>query len=357
MTGKIRKMFPGGNTANGFYSFFDYIIPQDVNRIFCLKGGPGVGKSSFMKKISKEFNKMGYDVELHYCSSDPSSLDGIVIKELNVVMIDATAPHTVDPKTPGAIDEILNFGEFWDVEKIEENRDKIKACNEDISECFQRAFRFLKSAEPIYMDVESKISKCIDFTKVSEITYEFIEKIFKDVDFSGRKSYVRHLFGSAITPVGYLDYSDSLFDGVKNIYYLKGDIGSGKTQFLKSLYTRAEQKGLDVEVYHFPLVVDKLQAVYIPELDIAVTTSQIFKEKEMIDLNICIDEDKLSKYLNDVKFDKDLVDYLMNNAISNLKRAKANHDIVEDYYVPAMDFDKVEVLKNQVIDRILKYKK
>ena len=173
----------------------------------------------------------------------------------------------------------------------------------------------------------------------------------------GKKSCVRHLFGSAITPIGYLDYSDSLFEGVKDIYYLKGDIGSGKTQFLKSLYTRAEQKGLDVEVYHFPLVVDKLQAVYIPELDIAVTTSQIFKEKEMIDLNTCIDEDKLSKYLNDVKFDKDLVDYLMNNAISNLKRAKANHDIIESYYVPAMDFDKVEVLKKQVIDRILKYKK
>ena len=77
----------------------------------------------------------------------------------------------------------------------------------------------------------------------------------------------------------------------------------------------------------------------------------------MIDLNTCIDEDKLSKYLNDVKFDKDLVDYLMNNAISNLKRAKSNHDIIESYYVPAMDFDKVEVLKKQVIDRILKYKK
>ena len=52
MTCKTRKMFPGGNTANGFYSFFDYIIPNDVNRIFCLKGGPGVGKSSFMKIIA-----------------------------------------------------------------------------------------------------------------------------------------------------------------------------------------------------------------------------------------------------------------------------------------------------------------
>ena len=181
MTGKTRKMFPGGNTANGFYSFFDYIIPNDVNRIFCLKGGPGVGKSSFMKKMAKEFTKMGYDVELHYCSSDPSSLDGVVIKGLNVVMIDATAPHTVDPKIPGAVDEILNFGEFWDVDKIEKKREEKASCNSDISECFQWAVRFLKSAEPIYMDADSKISKCIDSTKVSEITYEFIEKIFKDV--------------------------------------------------------------------------------------------------------------------------------------------------------------------------------
>lgn len=357
MTGKTRKMFPGGNTANGFYSFFDYIIPCDVNRIFCLKGGPGVGKSSFMKKMAREFTKMGYDVELHYCSSDPSSLDGVVIKELNVVMIDATAPHTVDPKIPGAVDEILNFGEFWDGEKIEENKDKIKSCNADISECFQRAFRFLKSAEPIYMDIESKISKCMDWTKVSKLTYEFVEKVFEGVEFSGKKAYVRHLFGSAITPVGYLDYSDSLFDGVKNIYYLQGDIGSGKSGLLKALYTRAEQKGLDVEVYHFPLVVDKLQAVYIPALDLAVTTSSRFKDKEIIDLNSCVDEEKLNKYTDEVRFDKDLVDYLMNNAISNLKRAKFNHDIIEDYYIPAMDFDKVEALKNEIIERILKYKK
>ena len=64
------------------------------------------------------------------------------------------------------------------------------------------------------------------------------------------------------------------------------------------------------------------------------------------------DKLKLNKYIDDVKVDKDLVDYLMNNAISNLKRAKFNHDIVEDYYVPAMDFDKVEILKNEIINRI-----
>lgn len=357
MTGRTRKMFPGGNTANGFYSFFNYIIPKDVNRIFCLKGGPGVGKSSFMKKIAREFSKMGYDVELHYCSSDPNSLDGVVIKGLNIVLIDATAPHVVDPKLPGAIDEILNFGEFWNTDIIENNKDKIEECNQDIGECFQRAFRFLKAAEPIYIDIEYKISKCIDLIKKKKIEYEFIEKLFEGIEFSGNKSNIRHLFGSAITPIGYLDYSDSLFENVKKIYYLEGDIGSGKTEFLKSVCSRAEQKGLDVEIYHFPLIVDKLQAIYIPNIDTAITISPIFKNKETINLNTCVQNERLNKYIDDVKFDKDLLDYLVKNAISNLKRAKANHDIIEEYYVSSMDFNKVEELKIEVINKILKYKK
>lgn len=103
MEGKVKKAFPGGNTSQGSYSFFDYIIPENVKRVFCLKGGPGVGKSSLMKKIYKEFLHRGYDIDLYHCPSDPSSLDGLVIKKLGVVLMDATAPHTMDPKLPGAL--------------------------------------------------------------------------------------------------------------------------------------------------------------------------------------------------------------------------------------------------------------
>ena len=38
MEGKIRKIFPGANTANGSFNFFDNIIQGDINRIFCFKG-------------------------------------------------------------------------------------------------------------------------------------------------------------------------------------------------------------------------------------------------------------------------------------------------------------------------------
>ncbi len=91
--GKIKRVFPGGNTAKGFYSYYDNIIGKEANRLFIIKGGPGVGKSSFMKKIGYEMIERGYDVEFHQCSSDNGSLDGIVVPDLKVAMIDGTAPQ------------------------------------------------------------------------------------------------------------------------------------------------------------------------------------------------------------------------------------------------------------------------
>lgn len=53
---KNRHMFLGNNTSKGFYSLFKNLITQeDANRIICLKGGPGTGKSSLMKKLAFYF--------------------------------------------------------------------------------------------------------------------------------------------------------------------------------------------------------------------------------------------------------------------------------------------------------------
>lgn len=93
MSGKIKRVFPGGNTSKGFYSYYDYIIEPDANRIFVIKGGPGVGKSSMMKKVAKDLLEKGYDIEYHHCSSDNNSIDGLVVPKLRVAMVDGTAPH------------------------------------------------------------------------------------------------------------------------------------------------------------------------------------------------------------------------------------------------------------------------
>lgn len=355
MKGKVRKIFPGANTSNGFYSYFDYIIPKDVNRIFCLKGGPGVGKSSLMKKVARDFVEKGYDVEVFPCSSDPSSLDAVVIKKLKVVLLDATAPHIVDPKIPGAIDEIVNFGDFWNMDNLEKNKMEIVQCNKEIGACFQRSFKYLKAAQPIFYDIESKNSDAMDFGKLNKFTDEFSEQIFKGIENKEELSTPRHLFGTAITPIGHIDYADSLLQDAEKVYYLDGKIGYGKTTFLKRIYDKAVLKGLQVEVFHYPLIPEKIESIMITDLGIAITTSSLFKDQEAIDLSEFISKEKLIDYEEELEIDERVLDELINYAISNLKKAKSNHDVIENYYIPNMDFDKIDELKSKLVKRILKY--
>ena len=133
MESKIRRMFPGGNTSEGFYSYFDNILGRNAKRLYILKGGPGTGKSTIIKKFAKQALKLNYDLEYHHCASDPSSIDVVVVPKLKVAILDGTSPHAVDPKVPGEIDEIINLGQFWDRGEIEKNRDEINSIFEPIT--------------------------------------------------------------------------------------------------------------------------------------------------------------------------------------------------------------------------------
>lgn len=91
--GMLKSYFPGGNTSQGFYSLYNHMIGSDANRILVIKGGPGVGKSTFMRAIGEAMLEKGYDVEYHCCSSDNGSLDGVVIPALKIALVDGTAPQ------------------------------------------------------------------------------------------------------------------------------------------------------------------------------------------------------------------------------------------------------------------------
>lgn len=92
--GKETSYFLGANTHRGFYSLYDhYINTQDGDFLWVVKGGPGCGKSSFMRHIGKAALRAGLAVEYIYCSGDPKSLDGVYIPKLRVAYVDGTAPH------------------------------------------------------------------------------------------------------------------------------------------------------------------------------------------------------------------------------------------------------------------------
>src|SRR6056297_3561194 len=145
MQGNLINFFPGANTPNGFYSFFKY-LSYKMKHIYIIKGGPGTGKSTFMKNIGEDILEMGFDIEKHHCASDYKSLDGLVIPNFETAILDGTAPHTVEPRYPGVVEEILNLGQFWDSNLLRQKKQSIIELNTEIKDCFTRAYNYLKIA-------------------------------------------------------------------------------------------------------------------------------------------------------------------------------------------------------------------
>ncbi len=88
------NFFLGANTASGFVSRFDQLhSDRRIKKLIILKGGPGCGKSTFMKKLRRTAADLGADTESYPCASDPSSLDALLIPAAGLAVVDGTAPH------------------------------------------------------------------------------------------------------------------------------------------------------------------------------------------------------------------------------------------------------------------------
>ena len=90
--------FLGANSGRGFQSLFpQFCAPEQYDDLLILKGGPGAGKSTMMKKIGAALEEEGETVEYLFCSGDPDSLDGVHIPRLRTAIVDGTAPHVAVP--------------------------------------------------------------------------------------------------------------------------------------------------------------------------------------------------------------------------------------------------------------------
>ncbi len=358
--GKIRHMFPGGNTPQGFYSYYDYVIPIDATRIFLLKGGPGVGKSTFMKKIGQAMIERGYDIEHHHCSSDNNSLDGVVIPALNTALIDGTSPHIVDPKHPGCVDEILNLGEYWDETKMVRNKTEILTFTKEISKRFQCAYRMLRAAKAVYDDWEAANNEAMNYKLANQKTADTIDKVFSEVATIGYGKN-RKLFASAITPAGPVNYIDSISAGVTKRYILTGLPGTGKATLLAKVAETAVAKGLDIETYYCPLDPSKIEHIIIPSLDTAFTTSTpphsltLNASSILIDMNECLEQEKVKSLEAITDYDRSLFWGLFGKACDYISEAKKLHDELETFYVPNINFSGVDALKEKTLSRILAF--
>ena len=176
-----RKIFMASNTPDGFVGYFDQIVDNyRLNKLYILKGGSGVGKSTFIQKFARALiahykGRRRLTVDYLMCSADPKSYDGAIIHELGIGIIDGTFPHITDPKYPGLVDEIIDLAQFIDSGKIKMTQAELYEMKKQRKDCFRRAYAELYRARELHEQVEAVYGGAVDFGKVDKVFSEIIK--------------------------------------------------------------------------------------------------------------------------------------------------------------------------------------
>lgn len=355
---EIKKTyFLGANTPKGFVSFFSELYnPSENRRVFILKGGPGTGKSGVMRKVAAAVEEAGYEAEYIICSSDPDSLDGVIFPELRACVADGTPPHVIEPKYPGAVEEIVNLGQFWNSEKLAETADSIRAADRQVKNCHQRCVGFLSAAASLQKDSLRIVSECTDFDKIAVYASRFASREFGIS--RGRIGKEKKRLLSAVTPKGIFTNYDTIKSQCSRVIAVYDEYGASSCQLLKLLRGYALGIGLDTTVCCCPLNTDKIEHLIIPEKELCIFTSNSYHPAPAdVDRKIhCrrfIDSEKLRTHRHRLHFNSRAAAELIDEAGVMLKSAKENHDDLEQLYIPAMDFDKVNAETEKITKQIL----
>ena len=217
------RMFLGGNTADGFKSYFDERLAP-MKKIYILKGGAGTGKSTLMKKVGDFAECEGLKTQLWHCSGDVKSLDGVCIVDKAIAIVDGTAPHVVEAKYPAVRDKLIALGDYIDEGKVLPYYEEIASLCSEKAKRYNRAYRHLKTAkffeDTINDECEIIRPKLVQIC--SKVAYE-VRKLTK----------ITRQFMTAISPQGVVNFDDCL-DG-KQLISLNYDYPKQRETFFEIL--------------------------------------------------------------------------------------------------------------------------
>ncbi len=362
--GRVKMFFPGGNTCLGFFSLHDSLFLPEPRRVFIIKGGPGTGKATFMGQVAAEARRRGYDLELHWCSSDPASLDAVVVPALGLVVLDGTAPHTRDPSYTGACEEILNFGEYWDTGFLRAHREEVVALTRRVSSLFAAAYENLALAARARAAERRYWKERRDEGRFFGIFRGLVEAALgAPLSFAEHSGRERCLFASAVSPAGVVHHLPSLLEGVERIVLVRGRPGSGREEALRGVVELGEKLGYEREV--FPCAFDprEVDLVVFPERRTAVlhAFAELGPPPSFLPGEASLAEFDFDACLRDlapaagepVAEFRDAYSRAFRRALLLLEKAKQAHDELERLYVSAMDFPALGELRERFCARYL----
>lgn len=173
--GIVRNRFLGGATFKGSVDFV-MDLTRDLRKRYFLKGRPGSGKSTILKKLADAAQKRGFDVELYHCVLDPQSLDMVIIRELELAVFDSTTPHEYFPSRDG--DEIIDIYSLAITPGTDEKyRDELDSIIGKYKEAVNSGVSFLAKAKELQNQIKTIMGDKFNLESIDKMYLELVDKL------------------------------------------------------------------------------------------------------------------------------------------------------------------------------------
>lgn len=354
------KYFLAANSSEGFVSHFESNYDfADGWRAYIIKGGPGTGKSSFMKYVVVKAVDKGLGVELCPCSSDPDSLDGVIIKDIKVIILDGTAPHVVEPRFAGVCEEIINLGEYWNSEKLRARADEIVNVTAKNKKLHKTASAYISAAGELIYDNFKLSNIFVNYKKCENFALNMASQLLPKKTKDTPREWVRFIGG--VTPKGVVAFKGTVEDFYKNIIVVDDKYGAVANIIMEKLRNTAITRGYEIITLKSPFLPSKLiDHILIPELSLAIVREyEYIKFKDShrrIRARRFYDINMLRECRTRLTFNRRITRELLLGAIETLGKAKSVHDELEKYYIDSMDFKTMTLFAEQKAEKILNKK-
>lgn len=353
---QVTRFFLGANSAKGFYSLYDDLShPEAGEFLWVIKGGPGCGKSSFMKKLGAAAEGAGLDVEYIFCSGDPDSLDAVRFPQLGVAYADGTAPHVMEPQYPAAAGLYLDLGAFYAAGSLEAHLPTFIAWKRRYNAQYACIYDTLQAAAA--MEPQGLPNLCSP-SEVAAVRARARASILRECGKGrGLPGKCTRRFLSAVTCKGTVFFGDTLSRLCPRIYLLDNLCGLGSV-YLQEAAQTALERGQDIIFCPDPLQPEQAEALLLPKLGLAFLADHGRHDASLpihrrLRLDAMVDISRLRALRPRLRERAKFSAALRRDAESLLREAKAMHDELEHYYNPHVDFDGVYALAEEHIAWLL----
>lgn len=276
--------------------------------------------------------------------------------ERRAVFDSATPAHVIEPKYPGAFEQVVDLSSCWDEHALFESREAIMALAAKISRCHEPLLPLpRRGGKPALRHLPHRGSRAPRSARWSRRPGAIALSEFKGGPGGQGRESVRFL--SCVTNKGPV-----LFDGTAKalcdrIYLVDDVYGAASRLFLSALRSQALEAGWDVITCYCPLSpFEKIEHLFIPALRLGFMTANDnhlpdIEPYKIVRSRRFTDAEQIRAHRKRITFNRKASAQMLEQAARLLAEAKALHDQLEGYYTGAMDFAAVDAVGERTLQK------